>query len=339
MTRSSHPVRSRVARLLAAFTGVLVASASGHAAEPTVFTNVNVLTMTDDQVLKNQSVWVANGIIRKIGPSAASADDAEVRRIDARGMYLMPGLIDGHSHLDDDPFILGTYLSWGVTTVRDMWGRDLYLKWRDEIRSGARVGPDLYIATGSSWTGLDVDEARAQVRDLYERGYDHIKLSALIDAPVFLAVTAAARALKFPVTGHYPRADLTLAEIAAAGMRSIEHADEVMWFTVGDQFDEIKARAAARIFARNDISISTVFGSAREYNRVWSLADPTPTEEELEQIEAAFGANQAELRKGFATVVQTNRNRTEPGPKGFGWQTNWVRLFWNGGCDGSSELT
>lgn len=57
--------------------------------------NAHVLTVTKGN-LENTDVLVENGIIKKIGKNL-SAGNFEV--IDASGMYLMPGIIDAHSHV------------------------------------------------------------------------------------------------------------------------------------------------------------------------------------------------------------------------------------------------
>ena len=68
--------------------------------------------------------------------------------IDGQGAYLMPGLADMHVHLRNDwPLSqLDMYLANGVTTVRDLDGRDFMLQWRDEIKAGQRSGPTIYVS-------------------------------------------------------------------------------------------------------------------------------------------------------------------------------------------------
>jgi imidazolonepropionase-like amidohydrolase len=68
--------------------------------------------------------------------------------IEGRGRFLVPGLIDMHTHVSKTR---ASGLAWlvaaGVTTVRDMGGdHDELLRWRSEIAAGQRVGPRLRIA-------------------------------------------------------------------------------------------------------------------------------------------------------------------------------------------------
>lgn len=58
--------------------------------------NGTVLTITDG-VKQNTDVLIRNGKIRRIGNNINAGED--VRVVDATGMYVMPGIIDAHSHI------------------------------------------------------------------------------------------------------------------------------------------------------------------------------------------------------------------------------------------------
>lgn len=58
--------------------------------------NATVLTITNGN-LENTDVLVQDGIIKKIGTGLNAPKD--VQTIDAAGKYLMPGIIDAHSHI------------------------------------------------------------------------------------------------------------------------------------------------------------------------------------------------------------------------------------------------
>src|SRR4026208_2034688 len=67
-------------------------------------TNVNVLPMNDDRVLRGQTVVIERGIITHIG-SASYRPTAlpSYRLIDGTGKYLIPGLVDVHVHFHGNP--------------------------------------------------------------------------------------------------------------------------------------------------------------------------------------------------------------------------------------------
>ena len=101
-------------------------------------TNVNVIPMTADTLLRDQTVLVRDGRIVRVGASRAVDVPAGAQRIDGRGKYLMPGLADMHAHLYADgvvadsaaPAELGVFLAHGITTVRLMIGTPQHLELR-----------------------------------------------------------------------------------------------------------------------------------------------------------------------------------------------------------------
>lgn len=200
-------------------------------------TDVNLIPMTRDTVVRGVTVLVRDGRIAAIGAGVTVPADA--RRIDGRGRYLIPGLVDMHAHLLADEYVadsvarheLGVFLAHGVTTARLMIGTPLHLELRREIESGLVTGPQLWIAsphlTGrperNSHRVTTPDEARAAVHASADAGYDQIKLTLAITPEVFDAVVAAARERGIPVTGHVdPRVGVPRA--LAAGQQ-IEHFD------------------------------------------------------------------------------------------------------------------
>src|SRR5690625_3941712 len=60
------------------------------------FLNVNILPMTQEKILENQTVLVQDGRIADIGPAGEITVPADVITINGRGRYLMPGLAEMH---------------------------------------------------------------------------------------------------------------------------------------------------------------------------------------------------------------------------------------------------
>jgi imidazolonepropionase-like amidohydrolase len=71
------------------------ATIAGAFAQTTLIRNATVLTVTKGAV-ENGSVLIENGKIAAIGKNISAPPDATV--VDATGKYLMPGIIDCHSH-------------------------------------------------------------------------------------------------------------------------------------------------------------------------------------------------------------------------------------------------
>jgi imidazolonepropionase-like amidohydrolase len=146
-----------------------------------------------------------------VGPSdaAPASESTSEHVIDARGLTLLPGLIDSHVHLCAEPLRPPTYdpmgigedqlalhvlshaqqaLRAGITTLVDCGGREyVTLTVRDSINagvvSGARIlttGLGITITGGHfNWFAIEADdesELRKAARTLIKHGVDHIKL-------------------------------------------------------------------------------------------------------------------------------------------------------------------
>lgn len=196
------------------------------------FVNVSVIPMDEPGVRSGQTVLVRQGRIAAMGRDRDVPVSQDIVRIDGRGMYLLPGLVDAHVHLFDESAIpdFAMYLANGVTTIRNMYGTPLHLRLRNEVARGLRVGPTLYttsafaegIAVRTSWG------ARRFVQRAQRDGYDAIKLHRPLSPGLFLTVTQEARRIGIPVVGHAPGRPLSLADAVAAGQRTIEHAESMM---------------------------------------------------------------------------------------------------------------
>lgn len=145
-------------------------------------------------------VAVDRGRIAAIRPAGAGHQHVGpgVRKIDARGGFLLPGYIDAHAHIADPPAAQRALLS-GVTSARILG--DAYLKGiatRDLIRQGAIPGPELLGSAGhirpvlgepfvlsfpqfGEYLGKPlqgVEQVRAVAKAVIARGADVLKVGA-----------------------------------------------------------------------------------------------------------------------------------------------------------------
>src|SRR4051812_2911123 len=126
--------------------GALFASAQsqpGGAAEPLALVHANLVTVRDGRVTANATIVLRDGRIATIDTGAAPAG---VRAIDLKGKYVVPGLIDAHTHADNFPAFRRALES-GVTTVRSA-GVSNYadVGFHQLVKSGAVAGPDVITA-------------------------------------------------------------------------------------------------------------------------------------------------------------------------------------------------
>ncbi len=87
----------------------------------TVFTNATLFNPFTREFIKDQSLWVKDGMIAYVGPASDFSKSQKTVSIDADGMVLLPGLIDGHTHTLSHRYSVEEFIKHvipsGVTTV------------------------------------------------------------------------------------------------------------------------------------------------------------------------------------------------------------------------------
>ncbi|MBW2311383.1 MAG: hypothetical protein JRF35_09965 [Deltaproteobacteria bacterium] len=64
----------------------------------TAFKHLNLMPMTEERIIEDQTVLVKGARIIEIGPSSQVTIPESAAIIDGAGAYLMPGLADMHMH-------------------------------------------------------------------------------------------------------------------------------------------------------------------------------------------------------------------------------------------------
>ncbi len=78
------------------------AAPTSDSIQTTAFVSVNVIPMDRERVLTNQTVVVRNGVIVEIGDTKKIKIPKNAFRVDGTGKFLIPGLVDMHTHLLSD---------------------------------------------------------------------------------------------------------------------------------------------------------------------------------------------------------------------------------------------
>jgi imidazolonepropionase-like amidohydrolase len=203
--------------------------------------NVNVVPMDQNRVLRSQTVLVENGRITAIGPSADVHAPAGALRIDGKGGYLLPGLIDMHVHIRSAE--LARYVDAGVTSVRNMWGYEELPAIIRDIDAGARKGPRVFSLTAgfdaspAQWPQTQITDDPAVLDPLvdhqYELGFREIKVYQKVSRAAYDTLVAIAKRKGMTFAGHMPPL-VGLTHVLASGQRSIEHLGG---YSVGSQLE------------------------------------------------------------------------------------------------------
>lgn len=199
------------------------------------FVNVNVVPMDREGVLEGQTVVVSDGRISEIGAASKTKVPQGATRIEGKGRYLMPGLVDMHTHLNS-PAELPLYLANGVTTVFNLNGRPANLLWRADVEQGRLAGPTIYTCGPTIRTAQKADEARRLVEEQSKAGYDSIKIYNGVSKEAYDVLIAEAKKHHLLYIGHIPR-EPGLESVLQAG-QAIAHAEEYVYTTFKNNTDD-----------------------------------------------------------------------------------------------------
>lgn len=100
---------------------ILSEMALGNIPADGVIFNGTLFNVFTQEFIKRQSIWIKDGRIAYVGADPHPPKDKKTLEIDAQGMILLPGLIDGHTHTVSNRYSLEEFIRHviptGVTTV------------------------------------------------------------------------------------------------------------------------------------------------------------------------------------------------------------------------------
>ncbi len=144
----------------------LLVGAAPTWAQTLAITGATIIDGTGKAPVSDGALLIVDGRIKAVGRSSDVAIPKGAKRLDARGKYVMPGMMDANVHIGlshtlnvevlfkyedrfDEIIVEGAQLALksGLTTVFDTWGPfDALIKARARINSGEAPGSRLYIA-------------------------------------------------------------------------------------------------------------------------------------------------------------------------------------------------
>ncbi len=177
-------------------------------------------------------ILIQDGLIARVG-NIRTLDPPPDAVIDATGKYVMPGIINGHMHLQDErggipqpiQYEMNLYLASGATTVRDVGSNwEKAKEWRAASASHQMVAPRilLYERIWSARGTATPEQVREGVRYAKEQGVDGLKLFGM-DRDLLEAVLGEARVQGLRSAAHIAVEETTAKDFAELGVTSIEH--------------------------------------------------------------------------------------------------------------------
>jgi imidazolonepropionase-like amidohydrolase len=198
-----------------------------------VLENVRIIDGTGAAPIENGRVVIDGDRITRVGTAATVPAPSGAERVDLAGRTVIPGLIDLHFHIENDPKLALRQLSYGVTAFRDpgQWN-DKFDQLRRMIAADDLPGPRIF-TTGphidgehpaypaDSVVARDPEEARRHAEISVQEGASALKIYFRLPFASAKAVIDVCQARRIPCTAHLELLDA--GELIAAGLHGVEH--------------------------------------------------------------------------------------------------------------------
>jgi imidazolonepropionase-like amidohydrolase len=220
---------------LAASVALAVAGALAERTQtrPLVLDNARVLDGTGGAAIERGRLVIEGDRIVGVGPVGEVPIPANADTVDLSGRTLIPGLIDLHFHIENDPKLALRQLSHGVTSFRDpgQWD-EKFEGLRQLITTEGLPGPRIF-TTGPHIDGehpaypadavvaRDPAEARRFAESAVDRGATALKIYFRLPLASAKAVIDVCDARRVPCTAHLELLDAR--ELIASGLQGVEH--------------------------------------------------------------------------------------------------------------------
>lgn len=215
-----------------------------------VIVNASLYNTNTLQTEKNRSIFIQNGLIKKIAETTSSDINLN-NAIDAHEKLITPSFIDVHNHLnfifgdtveitDPEQFQLSRrllteqYMPYGVTVVRSAGGRELHIPME---QSWMNHHPDYidYYPTGGALVSLDTKfynhtyvpdstAVIAKIKEYHKLGIRHIKIYSLIEEEELKAAVQTSGELDMNIFGHIENSMISIEKACELGLINFEHA-------------------------------------------------------------------------------------------------------------------
>ena len=217
-------------------------------AQDLVITNARVI-VGNGTVIEKGSIVVRNGRIASVGAAAANAP-AGARTIDAKGMSVMPGFIDGHRHIiggnvdqwfkEQAAVRMQEFLEAGYTTLMSGGGPvPGIVQLKDRIEKGQIKGPRIITSGRADPSNFKTaDQARAEVQRLAKAGVEIIKARVDNDPSdaqmaILAAVVDEGKKFKLDTMVHAVSPKAMVATVKA-GAQKLVHTPHFGWLSEAD---------------------------------------------------------------------------------------------------------
>ncbi len=200
---------------------------------PLVLDSARLVDGTGAPAIDRARIVIENDRIVRVGPADGVPMPPGAERIDLGGATIIPGLIDLHFHIENDPKLALRQLSNGITAFRDpgQW-EEKFEGLRRMIAEDRLPGPHIFTAgphidgehpayPADAVVARDPDEARRFAERNILQGATSLKIYFRLPLASAKAVIAVCEARNVPCTAHLEILDAR--ELFAAGLQGVEH--------------------------------------------------------------------------------------------------------------------
>lgn len=172
-----------------------------------IFKDVNVITMKDDTILRNQTAVIQDGKIIEITTKTSYESD---NTIDAKGFYLLPSMADAHIHFPDNKEelerVMKLNLINGITKLHSMRGNWQDVELKKIYNNENQYYPKLYLTAPPFYRSYDLTEQEVDsyVKKAKDNGIDQIKVLSIKNQHLFELLSKTCKKYNIPLGGHFP---------------------------------------------------------------------------------------------------------------------------------------
>jgi|RhiMetdeSRZDD1v2_1073273.scaffolds.fasta_scaffold07474_12 imidazolonepropionase-like amidohydrolase len=215
---------------------VLIALANvtaGQAPKSLVLDHVRLIDGTGTAPIDDGRIVISGDRVTAAGPAATTPAPSGSERVDLTGKTVIPGLIDLHFHIENDPRMALRQLANGITSFRDpgQWN-EKFVELRRMVAADGLAGPRIF-TTGphidgenpaypaDSVVARDPEEARRHAETSVAQGATALKIYFRLPLASAKVVVDVCNAHRIPCTAHLEILDAR--ELIGAGLHGIEH--------------------------------------------------------------------------------------------------------------------
>jgi imidazolonepropionase-like amidohydrolase len=314
---------------------LFIAAAQTAPMRAVVLDNVRIIDGSGTAPIENGRIVIERDRIARIGRAAEIDGPAGADTVDLSGRTVIPGLIDLHFHIENDPKLALRQLSHGITAFRDpgQWD-EKFVELRRMIAADDIPGPRIF-TTGphidgenpaypaDSIVARDSEEARRLAEMLAERGASALKIYFRLPFASAKAVIDVCEARHIPCTAHLELLDAR--ELIAAGLHGIEHVtsfgvsllprvEAEAYRQAVLKSNDARRDGRYRLFARADLDGPEAQALYKVLRERKPFLDPTLAVFERRSDGKASNATPA-LVSGFTKMKQLTRRAAEAGAR------------------------